>query len=101
MVDRKQDIVRGIPKCYNGSAQLVQQKQPHHHREEAVTGVVYTSTPQSQDLLIDPSTWCLTLHTTLTMRDSIVFRLVGKNNERHPEGDTEDGIESTADSVRS
>ena len=38
MVDGKQDIVRGIPKCYNGSAQLVQQKQPHHHREEAVTG---------------------------------------------------------------
>ena len=29
------------------------------------------------------------------MRDSIVFRLVRQNNARHPEGDTEDGIENS------
>ena len=32
VVDGNQDSVRGRPKCYNGSAQLVQPKQPPHHR---------------------------------------------------------------------
>ena len=39
VVDGKQDSVRGIPKCYNSSVQLVQLKQPPHHREEVGTGV--------------------------------------------------------------
>ena len=93
MVDETQDSVRGIPKCYNGSVKLVQLKQPPHHREEARTGVAYLSTPQSQELLIDTSPWCLPLHTALTLRKRIVTRLAGQNNARHPEGGTEDGIE--------
>ena len=47
LVYGKQDIVRGIPKCYNGTTQLVQMKQPPHHREEAGAGVESSSTPQS------------------------------------------------------
>ena len=39
VVDVKQDSLRGSPKCYNGSAKLVQLKQPPHHREEAGTAV--------------------------------------------------------------
>ena len=38
-MDGNKDIVRGIPKCYNGSSQLVLLKQPPHQREEAGTGV--------------------------------------------------------------
>ena len=93
MVYGKKDIVRGSTKCYNGSAQLVYPNQPPHHREEAGTGVAYLSTPQSQELLIDTSPWCLPLHTALTLRKRIVTRLAGQNNARHPEGGTEDGIE--------
>ena len=95
VVDGKKDIVRGSPKCYNGSAQLVQLNQPPHHREESGTGVVSSLTPQSQELLIDPSPRCLTLHTALTLHEIIVARLAGQNNARHPEGGTEDGIEDS------
>ena len=52
-------------------------------------------TPQSQELLIDPSPRCLPLHTALALRESIVARLAGQNNARHPEGGTEDGIEDS------
>ena len=48
VVDVKQDSVRSNPKYYNGSAQLIQLKQPPHHREEAGTGVASSETPQSQ-----------------------------------------------------
>ena len=92
MVDGNRDSVCGIPKCYNGSAQLVQLKQPPQRHEEAGTRVAYLSTPQSQELLIDHYPWCLPLHTTLTLRESIVFRLEGQNTERYPEGGAEDGI---------
>ena len=84
MVDGKQDIVRGIPKCYNGSVKLVQLKQPPHHREEARTGVASSSTPQSQELLIEPSPRCLPIHTALDLCERIVGRLAGKNNARYP-----------------
>ena len=95
MVDGKQDSVRIIPKFYNGSAQLFQLKQPPHHREEAGTGVASLSTPQSQELLIDPYPRCLSLHTALNLRESIVARLAGENNSRHPEVGIEDGIEDS------
>ena len=94
-MDVKQDSVRGIPKCYNGPAQLFQLKQPPHHREEAGTGVASLSTPQSQELLIDPYPRCLSLHTALNLRESIVARLAGENNARHPEVGIEDGIEDS------
>ena len=92
MVDGKQESVCGSPKCYNGSAQLVQLKQPPHHREEAGNGVAYLSAPQSKELLIDTNTQCLPLHTSLTLSESIVVRLAGQNNARHYEGRTEDVI---------
>ena len=95
MVDEKQDIDHGSPKCYNGSAQLVQLKQPPYHREESGTRVEFSSTPLSQELFIDPSPWCLPLHTALTLREIIVSILAGQDNARHPEGDTEDGIEDS------
>ena len=94
-MDVKQDSACGSPNCYNGSAQLIQMKQPPHHREEAGTGVVSSSTPQYQELLIGPPHRCLPLHTTLTLREIILDRLVGKNNPRYPEGGTEDGIEDS------
>ena len=87
VVDIKQDSVHGSPKCYNGYSQLVQLKQPPHHRDEAGTGVAYSSTPQSQDLLIDTSPQCLTLHTSLNLRERIVAILARQKNARH----TEDG----------
>ena len=40
-----QDSVCVSPKCYKGSAQFVQLKQPPRHREEAGTGVASLSTP--------------------------------------------------------
>ena len=92
MVDGKQDIMCGSPKCNNGSAQLVQLKQPPHHREKAGTGLASSSTPQSHELLIDPSPLCLPLHTALNMHESIVARLAGQDNARHPKGITEEGI---------
>ena len=95
MVDGKQDIICVIPKCYNGSAQLVQLKQPRHHGEEAGTRLEYLSTPQSRELIIDPSPQALTLHTSLTMCERIMDRLEGQNNARHLEGGTEDGIEDS------
>ena len=91
----KQDSVRGISKCYNGSAQLVQLEQPTHHREEAGTGVASLSTPQSQEISIDHSPWFLPLHTTLDLCESIVAILAGQKNARHPEGGTEDVIEDS------
>ena len=78
MVDGKQDIVCGSPNCYNGSAQFFQLQHPPHHREESGTGVEYSSMYQSQELSIDPSPRCLPLHTTLTLRESIVAKLSGK-----------------------
>ena len=54
-----------------------------------------SSTPQSQELLIDPYPRCLLLHTTLTLHEIIVSRLAGKNNARNPEGGTEDDIEDS------
>ena len=93
MVDGEQESLRGIPKCYNGSGKLVQLKQPTHHREEAGTGVASMLKPQFQELLIDPSPRCLPLHTALTLCESIVARLAGQNNAKHPEGGTEEGIE--------
>ena len=77
MVDGKQDSVRGIRNFYNRFAQLVQLKQTPHHHEEAVTGVAYSSTPQSQELLIDTFPWCLLLHTSLALREIIVSILTG------------------------
>ena len=53
------------------------------------------STPQSQEISIDHSPWCLPLHTTLTLCGSIVAILAGQNNARHPEGGTEDFIEDS------
>ena len=99
VVDGNQDSVRVSPKCYNGSAQLVQLKQPPHHREESGTGVVSSSAPKSQELLIDHSPRCLSLHTAFPMGESIVARLAGENNARNPEGDTEDGIEYSDEEV--
>ena len=99
MVDGKQESVCGSPKCYNGSAQLVQLKQLPHHREEAGTGVASLSTPQSQELFIDTSTRCLPLCTALALRESIVDILAGKNNARNPEDGTEDGIEDSDEEV--
>ena len=87
-MDGKPDIVRVSPKCYNGSTQIIQLEQPPHHREEACTGVVYSSMPQSQEMLIDPSPRCLPLHTALTLCESIVAILTGQNNARYPEGGT-------------
>ena len=78
VVDVKQDSMCGSPKFYNGSAQLVQLKQPPHHREEVGSGVAYLLTPQSQELLIYTYPWCLPLHTTLTLRERIVARLAGQ-----------------------
>ena len=78
VVNGKQDIVRGIPKCYNGSAQLVQLKQLPRHRDDSGTGVASSSTPQSQELLIDPSPWCLPLHTALTLCEIIWTDWQGK-----------------------
>ena len=95
MVDVKQDRVCVRPKCYNGSVQLVQLKHPPHHREEAGTGVASSSTPQYQELLIDPSPWFLPLNTLFTLHESIVSRFSGQNNAIHPEGGTEDGIEDS------
>ena len=80
----KQDSVCGSPKCYNGSAQLVQLKQPLLHHEEAGTIVAYLSTPLSQELLIDISPWCLPLHTTLAVHERIVSSFTGQNNAIHP-----------------
>ena len=77
VVDVNQDIVRGSPKFYNSYAQLVQMKQPPHYREEEGTRVASSLTPQSQELLINPSPWCLPLHTVLTLHESIVARLAG------------------------
>ena len=57
--------------------------------------MAYLSTPQSQDLLIDPSPRCLPLHNKLKLRDRIVARLAGKKNARNSEGGTEDGIEDS------
>ena len=54
-----------------------------------------SSTPQYQELLIDPYPRCLLLHTTLTLHEIIVSRLAGKNNARNPEGGTEDDIEDS------
>ena len=95
MVDGKQDSVRGSPKFYNGSAQLVQLKKPPRHCEEAGTGVASSPMPQSQELLIDPSPQCITIHIALTLCESIVARLTGQKNSRPPEGGTEDGIEDS------
>ena len=94
VVDGNQYSVCVNPKCYKGYAQLVQMKQPPHHREEAGTGVASLPTSQSQELSIDPYPRCLPLHTALTLRKRIVTRLAGRNNARHPEGGTEDGIEN-------
>ena len=95
MLDGKQDSVRGSPKCSNGYMQLVQLNQPPHHREEARTGVAYSSTPQSKELLVDPSHWYLPLHNSLTHCERIVARLAGQNNARNLEGRTDDGIEDS------
>ena len=78
VVDGKQDRVRVSPKCYNSYAQLVQLKKPPHNREEAVTGVASSLTPQSHKLLIDTSPWCLPLHTALDLHERILAILVGK-----------------------
>ena len=84
----KQENVRGNTKCYNISAQLVQLKQPPHHRDESGTGVAYLSALKYQKLSIDPSPWCLPLHTALNLHEIIVARLAGQNNARHLEGGT-------------
>ena len=57
--------------------------------------MAYSSTPQYQELFIDPSPWCLPLHIALTLREIIVAILVGQNNARHTEGGIEDGIEDS------
>ena len=93
VADRNQNSVSVSPKCYNSSEQLVQLKQTPRHREEAGTGVSYFPTPKYQELLIDPSPWCLLLHTALDLREIIVARLARENNTIHPEVVTEDGIE--------
>ena len=88
MVDGKQYSVRGISKCYNGSAEIVQLNQLPRHHEEEVTGLASSSTPQSQELLIDPSPRCIPLHIALALCDIIVARFPGQNNAIHPEGGT-------------
>ena len=50
------------------------------------------ATPQSQELLIDSSPWCLPHHTTSTLRESILARLSGQNNAIHSEVGTEYGM---------
>ena len=70
----------------------MQLKQPPHHHEEEGTRVSTSLMPQSQKLLIYPPPWCIPFHTELTLRESIVDRLTGQKNARHPEGGTEDGI---------
>ena len=57
--------------------------------------MAYSLTPQYQDMLSDPSHWCLPLHTVLTLCERIVARLVDQKNTRHLEGGTEDGIEDS------
>ena len=57
--------------------------------------MAYFSTPQYQELLIDPSPQCLPLHTTLAVRESIVARMEEQDNAVHPEGGTKDGIEDS------
>ena len=94
-MDGNQESVRVIPKCYNGSAQLIQLKQPPHHREEAGTRVESLSMPQYQELLIDTSPRCLPLHTALTLPESIVARLAGQNNARNSKDVTEDSMEDS------
>ena len=54
-----------------------------------------SSMPQSQELLVDPYSLCLPLHTALTLCESIVARLEWNDNARHPEGVTDDGIEDS------
>ena len=85
--------VCGSPKCYNGSVQLVQMKQPPHHREELGTGVVYLSTLQSKEFLIDTSPQFLPLHIALNLCESIMSILSGQNDARRPKDGTEDIIE--------
>ena len=92
VVDGNQDSMCGSPECYNGSAQNFQLKQPPHHCEEAGTVVASSSTPQLQELFIDPSPQCLLLHTAFTLRENIVARLTGQKKSRHPESGTEDSI---------
>ena len=95
VVDGKQESVRGSPKCYNSSAQLVQLNQPPNHREEAGTGVSSSSMPQYQGLLIDPTHWFLPLHTKLALCEIIVARFSGQKYAIHHECGTEDGIEDS------
>ena len=99
VVDGKQYIVCGSPKCCNGSAQLFLLKQPPHDYEEEGTEVESLLTPQSQELLIDPSHWCLLLHTALALHEIIVGRLAGQKSARPPEGGTEDSMEDSDEEV--